>query len=190
MTTFLKNIKSSFPFVLFLFFCLISVKRLWQIDGKDAKHPFGGDDVKLKRYLKRKYKKSQIDPKFFENFLHEDHGVMTFWGKPEKTDSIKNSLSKIEWLGNNYKDQIVWRKCLICAILASIFIWIIVGINKFKVTKAIAILFALYVIFYGIRNYEGAHFYKIKARYIYSNVDNIRKKLKIGGGNDIVKLLG
>lgn len=146
----------------------------------DRVHPFGGDNTKLKIYLG----KSNISLKKFPK--GEDYGVQTYWGKPNKKDSIKEALDKIEWIGTNYNSEIIWRRCLVYAIIVGI-LTMIVSETSFKPDKILSIIFLLFIGFFMTKSYEKAHIQKIKSKFISQNIGIIKNKLDISHENSIIK---
>lgn len=168
--------------VIFLCILLYVIKILWEKDVTDRTHPFGGDNFKLKKYLKNigiKEEKKTL-PK------GEDYGVQTYWGKPDQKDSIKNCLDKIEWLGTNYTQEILWRRCAIYSILSGILAYLIIDYENFKITKAISVIFLLFIAFYMTKSYENTHIFKIKSKFITRNISIVKKKLKLSHENFIL----
>jgi hypothetical protein len=141
---------------LVLFFIAIYV---WEIDYKDRTHPYGTDDTKNKKY--------------YPNFKGEDYGVSVFWGKPDKKDTIRRSLDKIQWLFSPHKDEIIWRRVLFFSIIIGIIFYIS---EKQNILFYIAVL---YIGFYQIKMYEKAHISAIKSKYIDRNILSIKRKLKL-----------
>ena len=145
--------------------------KLWQTDIKDRNKPFGTDDAKNNKYAK--------------NIFGEYNGVSTFWGNSSKKDNIKKSLDRIEWISSIYKDEIIWRRCLVFSLLFSLLIIFINGenINFFQIFLINTIV--IYLCLYSLKNYEIAHIYKIKNNQIQKNIYSVKKKLNLDFGNTI-----
>ena len=154
--------------ILIIFLCF----KLWQYDIKDRTKPFGTDNIKNNKYAK--------------NIFGEDNGVCTFWGKPNKKDTVKKSLDKIEWISSIYKDEIIWRRCLVFSIIFSLLITFV----NFKFENSLVQIFLinisfLYLCLISLKNYENTHISKIKNNHIQKNSHFIKKKLNLDFGNVI-----
>jgi hypothetical protein len=169
------NIKS----IVVLFVILYTCIHIWEKERTDKIHPFGGDNRKLKIYLD----KSKLSVKNFPK--GEDYGVQTYWGKPNKKDTVKQALDKIEWIGTNYNSEIIWRRCLVYAIIFGL-LSIIIGEINFKPDKILSIIFLLFIGFYMTKSYEKAHIQKIKSKFISQNIGIIKNKLDLSHENSII----
>jgi len=170
--------------LIFLGILLYIVKFLWTNDIVDRRHPFGGDNDKLKTYLARHGISRDRIGKFPKG---EDYGVQTYWGKPNKKDSICRSLDKIEWLATNYKTEVIWRRCLVYAIVLGLLIFIAIGKERFEIDRILSVILLLYIGFYMSKSYENTHIMNIKSKFLEKNVGAIKEKLNLDQKNSIFR---
>lgn len=148
----------------FVIIAILLVFHLFKIDSIDNSRPFGTDTYKNERYAK--------------NLVGEDYGVMTFWGKPQKNDTIKKSLDRIEWLNRTLHREVFWRKSLAFAIILGLIISIITE-TILSPPKLIAIFIACYVFIYMRRSYDSSHLYKIQTKFVTQNIRKIKRQLDV-----------
>ena len=157
--------------------CLL-LKNAFSSEIKDRFHPFGGDEIKLKKYTKLYRNDKEINK-------CEESGVQVFWGKPSRKDTLKQSLDKIEWLSTNYNYETIWRRCFIYSVAFTVILTIILKLGKKDIDKILTLVLILFLAFYMTRSYEKCHIQKPKTKFITRHINKIKKKLNIDGSNDI-----
>jgi hypothetical protein len=153
--------------MIYIAVCLIKV------DSNDRNNPFGTDSVK-----NNKYANGQVG---------EDFGVGTFWGKPDKKDSVRNGLDKIQWLSNTWNDDVVWRRSLVTGIVSSIII--LLGVDPKMILnpgKLLFVCFTVCIIVYGTMSYYMRHFLWRRSKFINTHITKVKSKLKISLHNRVL----
>lgn len=155
--------------------CLICLSKIYYLDVKDRSNPFGLNDAKNKLY----------------NFpSSEQNGVSTFWGKPNKNDSLLKQLNKIEWLSTNHNTEVKWRRSLFFGLLGALVLIVTKDYQqladiKHLITNAIVISGLIY--FSHI--YYGHHVQNIKTKYISKHINKLKKQLDQPLDNNIGSFL-
>jgi hypothetical protein len=164
--------------ILFFIILFFITNKIYQTELKDRYHPFGGNDLKLDKFLKKNNIK-QLD-------ICDSNGKNIFWGKPEPKENIKKKLDKIEWLSTNYQNEIIWRKSLIQSILLSLILYTIIA-NKIDFDIGIIVSFIMisFAVIIMSKNYDKCHNSKVKAKHIVNHIHAIKKKLNIPFSNSL-----
>jgi len=160
--------------VIFYVGVLFVAQKLWALDVKDRTHPYGLDDTKKK----------------LSNISGEKNGVSLYWGKPNKTDKILDSLNKVEWLSDSYVREVKWRRALFFSLILSVLILFVTDIRVLlDVTKFFPCVIIISVFLYGSHQYYDHHVNHHRSQYVKSHIRFLKKSLKLPKNNPIYNVL-
>uniref|UniRef100_A0A6C0EKN3 Uncharacterized protein n=1 Tax=viral metagenome TaxID=1070528 RepID=A0A6C0EKN3_9ZZZZ len=154
---------------------ILLAKKLSNIETIENTHPFGREAKNKKKYFEKDRR----------NF-----GKYTYWGKPSKKDTIKNSLDKLHWLGEVHNKEVIWRRALYFAIIITLCVIVVINYKfLFRPSKLLGILTVVYIGIYMHRSYDSAHLRGDQGRLIRQNVRKIKNKLKISHDNPLDNII-
>lgn len=147
--------------IVIIFFLFLS-KKLYSVEICDRHSPFGTDEKKNRLYVNGK--------------KGDDYGINTFWGKPSKNDTVNQKLDKIQWLSHSYKNDVVWRRSLVCALVLSIPLAITLDLDyKGLLTITPCVYISIYMSF----NYYNHHYLWRRSKFIDIHIRKIKRSLKL-----------
>jgi hypothetical protein len=159
--------------ILLVILLLIISYKVYGVDTTDRTRPFGTDNYKNNKYAK--------------GLSGEDYGVGTYWGKPSKNDKIVDNLDKIQWLSENSRHDVIWRRALILGVVAGIAIAFSLDINIIlkEPSKLLFIVLIIFIISYFSINYYTHHVLWRRTKFINTHIRKIKKTLSLPQNNKI-----
>lgn len=165
----MKNIK----LIIILGIAIFFVYKIWKLDLYDRTHPYGLDNVKNKKYT--------------PNIEGEQYGVYVFKGMPVKKDDIVSRLNKIEWLSDQYKRDVTWRRSVCFGIIGSI---LLIALKNYEdllnISQVLSSILVITVILYFYQSYNYYHLEYYKNRYIHSHIKAVKKSLNLSLENKLI----
>lgn len=156
--------------IIYILLIILLAIKIWEIDIKDRTHPYGLDD--------KKNKEIRVEG--------EKYGVFSYWGKPTKKDSIKNSLDKVEWLCTNYTRDVIWRRAFVGSVILTL---PLTYIMELTIHQSFLVLLETFIGLYIYTEYDNHHIKYYKSTYTITHIKKIKKKLKISQSNPIYEIL-
>jgi hypothetical protein len=105
-------------------------------------------------------------------------GKYYYKGKPDKNDSVSDSLDKIEALSFTDENTPKWRRAMICSCFIIILCKLLVFQTDFSVRRFLLLILTMFTVQYIFFNYYTHHYYKYPVTYIRDHITSLRDKLK------------
>ena len=137
--------------------------RLFLLNEKDRTHPYGTN--------------MQLNEKYSPGIVGEIYGKNVFKGISSEKDTISKALSKIRFLSYSYREDIIWRRCVVFSVIFSFVLLFINGIEECTPRSIVSTILCMFVCVYLLRHWENAHLNSIKETHVKNNIKVIKKRL-------------